>query len=195
MYNKFISYLNGLLASPLNPEEIKIIKEVFKPKTLLKNQYFLQQGEICKLTGFIVKGAIKQYSLDEKGKEKVLGLLIDNWWVGDRESMLKNIPSSYYIQAYQRSELLIFTKEDFEEHLINQPFILEARRILFERQSLQLLKRLYATNMLPAKQRIQELENCYPDFFQKFPQHLIASYLGLTKETYSRIKSNMLKNQ
>ncbi|MCY1662233.1 Crp/Fnr family transcriptional regulator [Chryseobacterium sp. SL1] len=195
MYNKLISYFNSLLSSPLNSEEIKIIKEVFKHKTLLKNQYFIQEGDVNKLTGFIVKGSFKQFYLDEKGYEQISDLFTENCWIRNNECILKNRPSAYYIQAYRRSEILVVTQEDIEKYLLHQPFIIDICRILLEKKSIQFLKRIYSHKLPHAKQKIEELENYRPEFFQEFPQYLIASYLGLTKETYSRVRNILHKNK
>ncbi|WBV53858.1 Crp/Fnr family transcriptional regulator [Chryseobacterium gambrini] len=193
MYSKLILYFNSLLSSPIDSEEIRLIKEIFKHRTVLKNQFFIQEGDVNKLTGFIVKGSFKQFYLDEKGEEKITDLFIENCWIRNNESILKNIPSSYYIQAYRRSEILVVTQEDAEKYLLNEPFIIEICRILLEKKSIQLLKHIYINSLPVAKQKIKELENSRPEFFQEFPQHLIASYLGLTKETYSRIRNGIQK--
>ncbi len=95
-----------------------------------KHQYLLQEGEVCKLAGFIVKGAMKQYSVDETGKESILVLAIENWWVGDRESFSQGMPSAYFIDAFEETTLLVITKEDYEKHLSQQPFMADLLRIL-----------------------------------------------------------------
>ncbi len=193
MYESFINYVNGLLSNPLTDEEIDIIKSSFLLKKLRKHQFFLEEGEICKSAGFIVKGALKQYTVDSNGKENILGLFVDHWWAGDRESFMKEIPSPYYIEAFEPTEILIITKANYVEKVQNQRFMNDLMRILIERQSLQLLKRVHAAQTLNAEQRLYEFENNYPEFMQRFPQHIIASYLGMTKETLSRIRANALK--
>ena len=193
MYEVLIQHINTYLDKKLSEEEIMIIKDTFKPKKLRKHQYFLQEGEICKSAGFIVKGALKQYIVDETGKENILGLYLDNWWVGDRESFNENLPSPYYIDAFEETELLIVTKDEGLDKLEKQPFMIEFMRILIEKQALKLLKRVHSTKTYTAEQRLAELEKSYPEFLQRFPQHIIASYLGMTKETLSRIRANSLK--
>ena len=189
MYSKLILYFNSLISSPINSEEIVLIKKVFKHRTILKNQFFIQEGDVNKLTGFIIKGSFKQFYLDEKGEERITDLFVENCWIRNNESILKNIPSAYYIQAYQRSEILVVTQEDAEKYLLHEPFFIEICRIILENKSIQLQKQIYINSLPVAKQKINELEKSRPEFFQEFPQHLIASYLGLTKETYSRIRS------
>jgi CRP-like cAMP-binding protein len=193
MYDDLISYINNQLAIELSEEEIHVIKSTFKPKKLRKHQYFLQEGEVCKLVGFIVKGALKQYTVDSSGKENVLELYIENWWVADRESFSKDIPSPYFIDAFEATEMLVLSKEDYLKNLSTQRFIIDLQRTLSERQSLKLLKRVHTIKTLTAEQRLSDLEEHYPEFFQRFPQHIIASYLGMTKETLSRIRGSSIK--
>jgi CRP-like cAMP-binding protein len=193
MHDRLINYINSQLTTKLTADEINVIKSTFVPKKIRKHQYLLQEGEVCKVAGFIVSGALKQYTIDDTGKENILGLYIENWWAGDRESFTNNTPSPYFIDAFEATEMLVVSKADAEEKLINQRFMHDLLRVLSERQALQLLKRVHATKSLNAEQRFAEFEKNYPEFMQRFPQHIIASYLGMTKETLSRIRANALK--
>jgi CRP-like cAMP-binding protein len=89
MYESLIKYLNSYTRTPLTDGEIDLIQTVFTPKKFRKRQYFLQEGEVCKYSAFIVKGAMRQYSVDDKGEEHIIRLYIENWWATDRESLMK----------------------------------------------------------------------------------------------------------
>lgn len=193
MYNSLISYLNTQLVTELTLDEIEVIKATFKLKKVRKHQFFLQAGEVCRMFGFIVKGAVKQYAVDDAGKENILCLHVENWWVGDRESFLNETSSPYFIDAYEETELLVVTKEDYEKYLKNERFMSEFFKVLSERQAFLFLKKLHETKVQTAEQRFSEFEKESPELLQRFPQHIIASYLGMTKETLSRIKSTSLK--
>lgn len=192
-HQTLIAYINRQIASPLTEEECALIQEYFVPKKLRKHQFLLQEGDISKWAGFVVKGALKMYTVDETGKENILGLFLENWWAGDRESFANGTPSPYFIDAFEDSELLVMTKDVYLTHFKNQRFVAELTRTLTERQALKLLKRVHATKTLTAEQRLLDLEKTYPEFIQRFPQHIIASYLGMTKETLSRIRAQMMK--
>jgi CRP-like cAMP-binding protein len=77
------------------------------------------------IAGFIVKRSLKQYTVDETGKENILNLYIENWWVGDRESFMNNTPSPYFIEAFEDTEVLIISKRYYLEKLQSQGFIRE----------------------------------------------------------------------
>lgn len=190
MHQALISYINDKLAIKLTAEEEDVLTDVFKPKKLRKHQYLLQEGEVCKFAGFIVKGALKQYTVDKTGKENILGLFIENWWVGDRESFMIGTPSPYFIDAFEDTEMLIVHREDYINTLSRQAFINEMIKVLTEKQSYNLLKRVQAAQTLTAEERYDDFQQRFPEFLQRFPQHLIASYLGMTKETLSRIRAN-----
>lgn len=167
-----------------------MITSAFKPRKLRRRQLFLQEGQVSDQLGFVVKGALKQYTIDQLGRENIVSLFVENWLVGDRESFLNAKPTIYNIEAVEPVELLVADRVDAENTLMDMPAIQEMRRRLSERNALAMFKRMEAIKSMSAEERIRQLELTYPDFIQRFPQHVIASYLGMTKETYSRIRSN-----
>jgi CRP-like cAMP-binding protein len=193
MFESFRNYINKYSTTPLTDDQFAQICAVFQPKKLRKKQYFLQEGEVCKYFSFIVKGAMRQYSVDDKGVEHTVGLFIENWWVGDRESFVMLTPSIYNIDAWEDSELLIATKADTLQIVRDIPAINEMVRKMDERHSIAVQKRINASVSLPADKRYTEFVNSYPQLVQRFPQHIIASYLGITKETLSRVRKRAVK--
>jgi len=193
MHDALIKYINQYAATALTENEIQTIEEVFVPKKIRKRQYFLQEGEVCKYTGFIIKGAMRQYRVDDKGAEHIIRLFIENWWVSDRESYTMLTPSIYNIDAWEETDLLLLTRADYLNRLSSIPAIVEMSRKMDENYAIASQKRLNATISLSAEQRYADLARAYPEFLQRFPQHIIASYLGITKETLSRIRSHTVK--
>src|SRR5476649_2224552 len=101
MYEALFTYIRSKSTTPLTDEDVSLLKSILVPKKFRKGQYLLVEGDVCKLGGFIVKGAMRQYSLDDKGSEHIIQLLLENWWVGDRESFEKETPSPFYIDAWE----------------------------------------------------------------------------------------------
>lgn len=188
MYSQLFQYIKNYSSLPLSLTEEEIIKNCCTPKKLRKHQFFLQEGEICKQYAFLVKGAMRQYTVDDKGTEHIVNLFLENWWVGDRESNIKNKPSIYYIDAWENSEVLLVSREDMVNQLTFIPAIADVLREMDNRHAIALQNRVSAAISLSAEQRYKELIKNYPEFLQRFPQHSIASYLGITKETLSRIR-------
>jgi CRP-like cAMP-binding protein len=193
VHQALIKYINRYATTPLTETEIETIEEVFIPKKIRKRQYFLQEGEVCKYSGFIVKGAMRQYSVDDRGAEHIIRLFIENWWVSDRESYTMLTPSIYNIDAWEDSDLLLLTRADYLNRLSSIAAIAEMSRKMDENYAIASQRRLNATINLSAEQRYADLAKTYPEFLQRFPQHIIASYLGITKETLSRIRSHAVK--
>ena len=194
MFTSLIHYIQERSASPLSEADISLIEEAFIPKKLRKRQFLLQEGEVCKYIAFIVKGATRQYIVDEKGYEHVLNLSIENWWTADRESFHKETPSIYNIDAWEETELLLLPKANGYYQRINTiPAFNEMRIKLDDNQHMAAQKRLNMAQNYTADYRYEELIKLYPEFLQRFPQHIIASYLGITKETLSRIRHQYIK--
>jgi CRP-like cAMP-binding protein len=190
MHEPLIKYINSFAITPLTSDEVELIKNTFVHKKIRKRQYLLQAGEVCKYTAFILKGAMRQYSVDDKGIEHMVRLSIENWWAVDRESHIMLTPSPYNIDAWEDTDALLLTRADFINRLNNIAAIGEMGRKLDERHAFASQKRLNAAISMTAEQRYADLTNTYPEFLQRFPQHIIASYLGITKETLSRIRNH-----
>src|SRR5258705_978123 len=193
MRDSLIKYLNSYSTTPLNESEIELIESVFQSKKFRKRQYFLQEGDVCKYTAFIVKGAMRQYTVDDKGEEHIARLSIENWWVNDRESLMKQIPSIYFIDAWEDTEALLVTQAAFFDLMDHIPALSEWMRNIDVNFAIASQRRLNAAISLSAEERYHDLEKNYPEFLQRFPQHIIASYLGINRETLSRIRGRNVK--
>src|ERR1700746_2808796 len=125
MHESLIKYFNGYTTVALSESEIDSIQAVFIPKKFRKRQYLLQEGEVCKYTVFIVRGAMRQYSVDEQGEEHIIRLFIENWWATDRESLMKEMPSHYFIDAWEETEGLVVTKNALTKLIDDIPALSE----------------------------------------------------------------------
>jgi CRP-like cAMP-binding protein len=192
MHEALFRYFAKYTSQPLTEMEKQIIITQFGPKRLRKRQYFLQEGEICRQTAFIVKGAMRGYSVGDKGEEHIIDLFLENWWAIDRESVITKTPTAYFIDAWEDTDALV-GKADFTNLIQQIPSLDEWVKKLSERHDLALRKRLNAAINMSAEQRYAELEKMYPEFLQRFPQHIIASYLGINKVTLSRIRGQASK--
>ena len=193
MHESLIKYFNRYATIALTENEIASVENAFIPKKFRKKQYLLQEGEVCKYNAFILQGAMRQYTVDDKGEEHILRLLIENWWAADRESLMRQTPSIYFIDAWEESLALLVSKDDLTDMINNIPALSEWARALDVNFAISSQRRLGAALSLSAEERYHDLEKTYPEFIQRFPQHTIASYLGINRETLSRIRSRCLK--
>lgn len=192
MHKTLITFIQAHAVAPLREMDIAVINEVFVPKKLRKRQFLLQEGEVCKNLGFIVRGAVRQYTVDEKGAEHIVSLAIENWWTGDRDSYFREQPSIYNIDAWEETELLMVHKDRIGR-LLGIPAFVEMRIKLDENYSAASQKRLLSYISMDAEKRYEDFLKSYPQLTERFPLHIIASYLGITKETLSRIRRQSLK--
>ncbi|MET0244912.1 MAG: Crp/Fnr family transcriptional regulator [Flavitalea sp.] len=193
MFEAFLEYLKTFHSVPVTDEEVFLYKEVLAPLKLRKRQYFLQEGERCRYFGFIVKGAMRQYTVDEKGVEHIIRLGVENWWMGDRESWVMNTPSAYNIDAWEDTEMLILTRASALEMISKSPAFVELTRRLDERNNIANQRRLTSSISGTAEKKYTDFLDCYPELVGRFPQHIIASYLGITKDTLSRVRRNLMQ--
>ncbi|HTF31182.1 MAG TPA: Crp/Fnr family transcriptional regulator [Flavitalea sp.] len=189
MHEFLINHINSYISTPLTTDEIELIGNILIHKKIKKRQFFLQEGQVCKYSAFIVKGAMRQYTVDDKGVEHIVRLFIENWWAVDRESFVMLTPSPYNIEACEDTEVLLATYSDSLAVFNKIPHLTEWTRKLDENHAFAAQRRLSASISFSAEKRYFDFINAYPEFLQRFPQHMIASYLGITKETLSRIRS------
>ena len=192
-FEALFDYIQKLSGKTLLADEKLIIKAHFKPKKIRKRQYFLQEGDVCKYAGFIVKGAAKTFTVDEKGHEHILKLSVEDWWLADFESYFLLNPSRFNIVALEDMEILQITNALVEEFIRPIPAFSTMQNMLSQNNTIAAQKRMQSAISQTGEERFQEFVNDYPHFLQRFPQNLIASYLGLTPESLSRIRKSSLK--
>jgi CRP-like cAMP-binding protein len=189
----FRTYIDAGISAPVSDEDFARIYAAFTPKQLRKRAFLLRAGEVCKHFAFVLTGALRMYSVDDKGGEHVLSLGVENWWVGDRESCVLLTPSRYYIDALEDASLLLITHAHIQELIRTVPAMAELMRGLDRRHEIATQKRLEAAISSTAEERYLAFLAQHPSYAQRFPQHLIASYLGILPETLSRIRTKLLQ--
>ncbi|MBW8684748.1 Crp/Fnr family transcriptional regulator [Chitinophaga rhizophila] len=195
MHEVFFDYLKKFSPDPLSEEEKSLMIQTFVPSKLRRRQFMLQEGDLCKNFAFIVKGAMRMYSVDDKGIEHIVRLGVEGWWMGDRESWSMLTASSYHIDAWENCDLLYITREGSLDLMRNVPVFCEMMRQLDERNHIANNRRLASAIGATAEKRYTDFIECYPELFKRFPQHIIASYLGLNKDTLSRVKRQSYKRK
>ncbi|MDJ1471096.1 Crp/Fnr family transcriptional regulator [Xanthocytophaga flava] len=178
----------------LSPEEEIQIKTYLIPKKIRKRQYLLQEGDKCKHIAFVEKGALREYSV-EGGTEHIILFALEGWTVADLFSFLTGEPAVYTIDALEDSELVLISKSSHEELLQTQPKYETYMRLLITDAYIALQKRLTSSISLPIEERYKNFVETYPDIVQRVPQHMIASYMGLSPETLSRVRKKMLNQK
>lgn len=175
----------------ITDEEFEYAKTLFIPKKLRKKRFLLEEGEPCIYTTFVEKGLLRSFTIDEKGNEHILQFGMEGWWVADLYSFLTGEPSEYNIEALEDCELLLITKSSWDLLLDEVPAFERYFRILIQNNLIATQRRLMGTISTTAEERYNKLIHDFPRISQRVPQHMIASYIGVTRETLSRLRSQM----
>jgi CRP-like cAMP-binding protein len=178
----------------LSDEEWKLCKSSFIPKKMRKRQFLLQNGDVCRRIAFIEKGALFSYSLDDRGNENVIQFGFEGYWIADLYSFLTEEPSRLNIEILEEAELLMIDREQNEVLMEKVPAFANYNRILFQNAFVALQRRIENTIGLSAEDKYIRFKEDYPQTVGRVPQHLIASYLGITPETLSRIRRSLAKS-
>jgi CRP-like cAMP-binding protein len=176
---------------PLTEEQQELIKNYLTVKKIRKRQYLLQEGDVCKCVAFVEKGAMRLYRVNEDGSEHIVWFALEGAFMTDLYSFLTNEPSAYNIDAIEDSEVVLITRFSSDELRIRSP---QYQEFIFQATSeayIQLERRISSTISLTLEERYRELTSNYPDIIQRLPQHMIASYMGLTPETLSRVRKRI----
>jgi CRP-like cAMP-binding protein len=173
----------------LHEEEQDIIRSLFTPKKFRKRQYLLQEGDIARFETFIVQGVTRTYEVDEKGQEHVVQFGLEDWWVGDLYSFLTETPTKFNIDCIEDTEVLQITKANLETLYQRVPKMERHFRIMIPNAFITATNWLAATLAKSATERYNDFITQYPQIGQRVPNHQIASYLGITPQSLSRIRA------
>jgi CRP-like cAMP-binding protein len=191
MYELFFQTLSQKVE--LSEDEITLVKSYLKPKKLRRKQYLLQEGDVCNFIAFVEKGALRAYSLDEKGTEHIIQFALEGWLISDLYSFLTGEPATYTIDALEDCELVLISKSANEELLKKMPKYETWVRLQITGAYIAMQKRLTSILSQSLEERYKAFTAIYPDIIQRVPQHMVASYMGLTPETLSRVRSKMVR--
>lgn len=183
LFQKFDQFIK------LTEEEKELCKTFFIPKKLRKRQYLLQEGDPNKYAAFTEKGLLRLYTVDDKGTEHIIQFAFEGWWIGDQYSFLTGEPSIYNIDALEDSELLLLTRQAEDEMMHKIPKLERYFRLILQNHLIATQRRLTNSLSKTAEQQYKEMQGNCPSFSNRIPQHMLASFLGITPETLSRIRT------
>lgn len=191
MVDHLVQNLSKLIV--LSDEDVATIQSLFILKKFRKRQYILQEGDISRWETYVVNGLTRTYEVDDKGMEHVMQFGPEDWWVGDLYSFLTDTPTRFNVDCLEDTQVLQISKPDLE--LIYQKVPASERyfRIIIQNAYIASTNRISSSLRKMAPQRYQEFILRYPNIEQRVPNHQIASYLGITPQSLSRIRRNAAK--
>ena len=177
--------------APLTDADLDEIAAAYVRRVAPRRTLLLRAGEVCDFEAFVVKGCLRMYFIDQKGKEITLFFAPEGWWIGDLASFTQRMPSRFFIECVEDSIVLRIDHAGKEALFARVPLLERAFRLAVQRHLSALQERFVQALASPA-------EECYTDFLQKYPglterlpQHLIATYVGITPEFLSKLRGRM----
>lgn len=177
----------------LTAEELEYFNGILEYKMVPKKTILLQAGDICNFELYVNKGCIREYYMDSKGMEITLQFAVEDWWMSDITSFQDQTPSNMYIETLQDCELLILSRSAKEKLLLQVPKFERMFRLMIQRHLSVVQNRLVKTISYTAMEKYLEFIKRYPTIPQRVPQHYIASYLGISPEFLSKLRTRLLK--
>jgi CRP-like cAMP-binding protein len=172
----------------LTEQEKKFFTSLLKYRKLRRKQYLIQAGEIVQHEYFVTKGLLRAYTIDNKGQEHIAMFAMEDWWISDLYSFLTNTPATQHIDALEDSEIFSIEKTDLEKLYIEIPKFERFFRILLQNAFVSTQRRVLSSISQTAEEQYYAFIKKYPQLGERIPQHQIASFLGITPETISRIR-------
>jgi CRP-like cAMP-binding protein len=175
--------------TPLTDQEFDYILSHFTTKKLKKHQFLIQEGDNVTNDYFVVKGLLKAYHVDNEGKEYIMQFAMEDWWVTDYQAYFSQTKAILNIDCIEEVEILCLSLHNRDKICAD----LHKIEHFFRRKSnmgyVALQRRILSMLNSNAKERYEQLLLQYPTLFQRVPKTLIASYLGVSRETLSRFTS------
>jgi CRP/FNR family transcriptional regulator, anaerobic regulatory protein len=190
MYDVFQKYMDCKIE--LSPEQSDWIRSLSVVKKLRKHQYLLQEGDICKQHAFVSKGCLRSYSVVGDGTENIVKFAVENWWIADRDSLLSGEPAKLNIDAVEDSEAVLLSKQNFDMICQKIPAFSGMINNLLQSAYSASQNRILANISLSASEKYEYFLKHHPDLALRIPQSMIASYLGISPETLSRVRNQAM---
>ncbi|WP_295767677.1 Crp/Fnr family transcriptional regulator [uncultured Mucilaginibacter sp.] len=187
MFEPLLNHIDKFIN--LTDEERQLVVNYLKYREIGKKNYLLSEGDKCNAQYFVVDGCIRMYYIKGNGIEQIVQFGIDNWWLADYTSLTLHTPSQFYIQAVQNSKVIILSQEKQDELLDKVPKLEKYFRRVYQRAYAALQTRQVFQSDLSGEEKYHHFASRFPEFIQRIPQYMLASYLGFTPEFLSRVRA------
>lgn len=171
--------------------DFAILNGAFLFKRLAAGEFLQRGGEVTRHAAFVASGCLRNYVIDAKGREHIVQFAPETWWLADAASLMTGAPSPYFIDAIEDSEVLLLDAPSHQRLIEQVPGYATAFRTGLHRHAAAKDQRIVSNLSATAEERYLEFLRVYPSIVQRVPQSMLASYLGMTPETLSRIRKHL----
>lgn len=189
MLSKFKAYLQQRLN--INDEQANLAVDTLTTKKFKKGEIVLRAGDLKSDMYFVNSGLLRSFSIDEKGKEHIIQFAPENWMISDRDSSIFNEPSSFFIEAIEDTQIVVVKTDFFHSIQPIVPDILKLNNLMLHNAIRFMQKRINMLLSASAEERYLDFIKLYPNLILRVPQWMVASYLGITPESLSRVRKDL----
>ena len=193
MFEIFERYILSQIA--LTPDELQFMRSLSTSKKIRRRQFVLREGEVVRHKFFICQGLLRNYRRGDDGVEYIMRFAAENNWTTDHESYFNQTPSRYNIDALEDTTVVLWTKENFHELSEGIPALRSYVGQLMTSTMDATIDRVMGNISYTNEEKYHDFVNSFPDVFRRVPLHMVASYLGVSRETLSRIRQAQMKQQ
>ena len=177
----------GAISGP----DFDVMKSVFLPRALAAGEYLQRAGEPATHAAFVTAGCLRSYVIDAKGKEHIVQFAPETWWLSDTTSLATGAPTQFFIDAIEDSDVLLIDPPGHLSLLARVPVYAASFQQGIQKHAASKDRRIVNALATSAEERYLEFMDTYPSIASRVPQWMLASYLGLTPETLSRVRKNL----
>ncbi|HVI46428.1 MAG TPA: Crp/Fnr family transcriptional regulator [Chitinophaga sp.] len=188
-YNQLISHVQRHIT--LTSAEIDYFTSLLRTRKILRRQFLLQAGDVCKYESYVVKGCLRAFYIDRSGQEHTLHFAVEDWWISDFASFFRGTPATRDIEALETSEVIQIDKASLDALYKEVPAFERFFRILHQNACVAQDERILSNISMTGAERYEALLKKYPQFAQRVPQKHIASFLGITPVFLSQIRNKL----
>ena len=174
-----------------SPEELAFMRTLFQPRTLAAGEFLQRAGDVARHGAFVTRGCLRSFVIDAKGKEHVVQFAPEQWWLADAISLNTGSPSPYFYAAIEDSDLLLIDPPGQQQIVDRVPGYSAAMRTGLQKHAAAKDLRIVKSLSASAEERYLDFISTFPTMAQRVPQWMLASYLGVSPETVSRIRKQL----
>lgn len=186
MYPNFIVHLKKYIS--LNDDEVQLLLSNVKPLITRKKDFLIQEGQTCKANYFVEKGLVRMFFINNKGIEQTTQFALENWWIADYMSLTTQTASHFYIQAVEASTVIAIEHHKQDQLFKQLPQLEHYFRLMMQRAYAAAQMRVKFFHVYSKEENYRQFVSLFPEFVQRIPQYMLASYLGLTPEYVSELR-------
>lgn len=187
MHDNLIDHIRRYVS--LSEEEAEILLDHVQYKQVKKKEAILREGQICTANYFVLKGCLRLYVVNGKGVEQIIQFAIDNWWISDYVSFDRQTPSGFHIRAVENSEIAFIERRAQDELFKKIPQLEGYFRCIYQRAYAASLIRIQYIYCKTKEEMYHHFNSQFPEFVQRIPQYMLASFLGFTPEFLSKTRA------